>query len=138
MLGKKQSDEMKAHLSKLFKGQPGRIWTDEQRIKSSNSHKGKIFTAEHRENISKRRNGMVFSDEHRANIGKAQLGRKQSIDSQKKRSESLKKYHAERRRKKLLEENNETKINPLTCKHEKLPMPEFDEEASKDLTSLEL
>ena len=82
-LGMRQPESMRRRLSELFKGKPGRKWTEEQKRKASATHTGMKFTEQHRANISKARIGMKFSEAHRANISsaltpeqRAEVGRK--------------------------------------------------------------
>jgi hypothetical protein len=100
--GKKISEEQKECLRKI---NIGRKHTDEAKQKISKAHKGKIVSDLIRSNMSKAREGIVLSEEHkskiRANALKLKgikiseerrlkmIGRKQSDESRKKRSDKM-------------------------------------------------
>jgi len=118
-LGKKHTDETKKLISEKLKG---RKIDDEWRNKISKTLKGvpkKPFTDEHKENISKGGKGRIpwnkgckgcqtswnkglkMSEEARKNMSKAKLGKPGNIksdESKKKISESLKRFHNEKKK----------------------------------------
>lgn len=75
----------------------GKITPEEVKRKQSSSSKGKPKSEEHSANISKGRKGIKFSEEHIANLRASHLGKKQSEEQKRKKGESLRKYHNERK-----------------------------------------
>ena len=62
-------------------GSPGRITTDEQRIKMREARAKQITTAETREKMRQTRTGMSHSEETKRKMSKSAIGRKQSPET---------------------------------------------------------
>jgi group I intron endonuclease len=85
------TEETKKKLSEYFRG---RKQSDEAKLKMSLASKGKPKSEEHRNNISKGRTGIKvgpLSDAHKEKLRIAGTGRKQSEETKRKRSETMKK-----------------------------------------------
>jgi hypothetical protein len=73
--GKKLSEEHRKKLSESHKGNPGRIFTDEEKQKYSEMRKGdknprfgKIVSEETRKKLSESHKGKIFSEEHKMKL----------------------------------------------------------------------
>ena len=77
-IGRPCSDETKIKISLAQKGEKsywyGKHFSEESRMKLSNSSKGKILSEETRNRISTARIGMKFSEEHIKNLKESHKG----------------------------------------------------------------
>ena len=80
-LGYKHTDEVKIVLSKLRKGKPGTVHTDEAKQKIREANTGRIFSPEHLDNLSKSHQGTTASDETRRRMSESHHGFRHTPDS---------------------------------------------------------